>query len=127
MNPTTLQNGLSLAGRILMSLIFIVAGFNKIGGYEGTQGYMESVGVPGMLLPLVILLELGGGLLLLVGFKTRIIAFLLAGFSLLAAVIFHNNLADSMQSIQFMKNLALAGGFLYITAWGPGAWSLDKS
>ena len=127
MNPTTLQNGLSLAGRILMSLIFIVAGFNKIGGYEGTQGYMESVGVPGMLLPLVILLELGGGLLLLVGFKTRIIAFLLAGFSLLAAVIFHNNFADSMQSIQFMKNLALAGGFLYITAWGPGAWSLDKS
>ncbi len=127
MNPSTLQNGLSLAGRILMSLIFIVAGFNKIGGYEGTQGYMESMGVPGMLLPLVILLELGGGLLLLVGFKTRIIAFLLAGFSLLAAVIFHNNLADSMQSIQFMKNLALAGGFLYITAWGPGAWSLDKS
>ena len=127
MNPSTLQNGLSLAGRILMSLIFIVAGFNKIGGYEGTQGYMESMGVPGMLLPLVILLELGGGLLLLVGFKTRIIAFLLAGFSLLAAVIFHNNLADSMQSIQFMKNLALAGGFLYIAAWGPGAWSLDKS
>jgi len=127
MNPTTLQNGLSLAGRILMSLIFIVAGFNKIGGYEGTQGYMESMGVPGMLLPLVILLELGGGLLLLIGFKTRIIAFLLAGFSLLAAAIFHNNLADSMQSIQFMKNLALAGGFLYITAWGPGAWSLDKS
>ncbi len=127
MNPTTLQNGLSFAGRILMSLIFIVAGFNKIGGYEGTQGYMESVGVPGMLLPLVILLELGGGLLLLVGFKTRIIAFLLAGFSLLAAAIFHNNLADTMQSIQFMKNLALAGGFLYITAWGPGAWSLDKS
>ncbi len=127
MNPLVLQNSLSLAGRILMSLIFIVAGFNKIGGYQGTQGYMESMGVPGMLLPLVILLELGGGLLLLAGFKSRIIAFLLAGFSLLAALIFHSNFADTMQSILFMKNLALAGGLLYITAWGPGAWSLDKS
>ncbi len=127
MNNTGLQNALSLAGRILMSIIFIVAGFNKIGGYQGTQGYMESMGVPGILLPLVILLELGGGLMLLVGFKTRIVAFLLAGFCLLSALIFHLDFSDSMQQIQFMKNLALAGGFLYITAWGAGAWSLDRS
>jgi len=127
MNNPTLQNALCLAGRILMSIIFIVAGFGKIGGYEGTQGYMESMGVPGMLLPLVILLELGGGLMLLVGYKTRIVAFLLAGFSLLSALIFHLDFGDAMQRIQFMKNLALAGGFLYITAWGAGAWSLDKS
>ena len=122
----TLQNALALAGRVLMSLIFIVAGFNKIGGYEGTQAYMEGMGVPGMLLPLVILTELGGGLLLLIGFKARLMAFLLAGFSLLSAVIFHSNFGDSMQSIQFMKNLAIAGGFLYIVAHGPGAWSLDR-
>jgi len=126
-NNPTLQNALSLGGRILMSIIFIVAGFGKIGDYEGTQGYMESMGVPGALLPLVILLDLGGGLLLLVGYKTRIVAFLLAGFCLLSALIFHLDFADSMQRIQFMKNLALAGGFLYIIAWGAGAWSLDRS
>jgi putative oxidoreductase len=126
-NNPVLQNAFSLGGRILMSIIFIVAGFGKIGGYEGTQGYMESMGVPGALLPLVILVELGGGLLLLIGYQTRIVAFLLAGFCLLSALIFHLDFADTMQRIQFMKNLALAGGFLYISAWGAGAWSLDRS
>lgn len=126
MNSTTIQNISTLAGRILMSVIFIMAGFSKIGGYEGTQGYMESVGVPGMLLPLVILLELCGGLVLLIGWKARIMAFLLAGFTLLAAVIFHTNFGDQIQMILFMKNLAIAGGLLFIVAFGAGKWSLDR-
>lgn len=124
-NPTT-QNLFTLGGRVLMSAIFIMAGINKIGGYEGTQGYMEAMGVSGGLLPLVILLETGGGLALLLGWRAREAAFLLAGFSVLSALIFHNNMADQMQSILFMKNLAMAGGLLFITAFGPGQWALSR-
>jgi len=126
MDSQTLQNTSSLLGRMLLSMIFIMAGLNKIGGYEGTQGYMDSMGVPGMLLPLVILLELGGGLALLAGWKSRIVAFLLAGFTLLAAIVFHSNFGDQTQMIFFMKNLAIAGGLLFVFAFGPGKWSLDR-
>ena len=73
-----------LAGRVLLAIMFVASGYGKIGGYEGTQGYMESIGVPGMLLPLAIVLELGGGLAIMAGWQTRIIAILLAGFTLLA-------------------------------------------
>ena len=124
-NPTT-QNLLTLGGRVLMSAIFIMAGYNKITGYAGTAGYMESMGVPGALLPLVILLELGGGLALLLGCQARVAAFLLAGFTLIAGFIFHSNFADQMQSIMFMKNLAMAGGLLFVTAFGPGQWALGR-
>ena len=126
MNSTTVQNISTLSGRILLAIMFILAGINKIGGYEGTQGYMQSVGVPGALLPLVILLEIGAGAALLIGWQARIMAFLLAGFTLIAAVIFHSNFGDQMQMILFMKNLAIAGGLLFVFAFGPGAWSLDK-
>jgi putative oxidoreductase len=117
---------LNVAARILMSLIFILSGFGKITGYAGSQQYMESAGLPGALLPLVILVELGGGLLLLLGFKARWAAAALAGFSLLAALIFHRNFADQMQMINFMKNLAMAGGLLMVVAHGPGAPSIDS-
>lgn len=113
------------AGRVLISAMFVMAGLTKIGGYAGTQAYMESQGVPGMLLPLVILLETGGGLAVIVGWQTRIFAFLLAGFCLLVAVVFHLDFGDQMQSILFMKNLGLAGGFLFLVANGAGALSLD--
>jgi len=113
-------------GRILISLIFVVSGFNKLMSFAGTQAYMESAGVPGMLLPLVIAVELLGGLAIIVGWHTRVAAFLLAGFSLLSAVLFHGNSGDQMQMIMFMKNLALAGGFLMIVALGAGAYSLDN-
>ncbi len=126
MNSTTQQNISTLLGRILMSAIFILAGINKIGGYEGTQGYMQAMGVPGALLPLVILLEIGAGAALLIGWKARIMAFLLGGFTLLAAFIFHSNFSDQMQMIMFMKNMAITGGLLFVFAYGPGAWSLDK-
>lgn len=126
MNTSILKASTQLSGRALMSVIFITAGISKLGaGYAGIQGYMESVGLPGALLPLVILLELGGGLAILLGWQTRIAAFLLAGFSLLSALIFHANFADQMQSIMFMKNLAMAGGFLFLVAGETHAWSID--
>lgn len=125
MNSPALQNIALLASRILLSLIFIVAGFNKIPGYSGTGAYMESMGVPSILLPLVILTELVGGLAILIGYKTRLVAVLLAGFTIIAAVIFHRDFADQIQTIMFMKNLAIAGGFLGLFAAGAGALSVD--
>ena len=116
---------LSLLGRLGLSLIFIISGWGKIDGYAATQGYMESAGVPGGLLPLVIALELGGGLAILAGAFTRWIALALAGFSLVAAAIFHGNLADGMQAILFWKNVAMAGGLLMLAASGAGALSVD--
>jgi len=122
---TTQQNLTDLAGRVLIALLFLLAGLNKIGGYAGTQGYMEVMGVPGMLLPLVILLEVGGAIAIILGWQTRLVAFLLAGFTLLSALIFHRALGDQMQFILFMKNVAIAGGFLFLVARGAGEWSLD--
>ncbi len=113
-------------GRLLISFMFVMAGISKIGGYEGTQGYMEAMGVPGMLLPLVILTEVGLGLAVIVGYKTRIAALGLAGFCILAAILFHANFSDQMQMIMFMKNIGLAGGFLFLVAHGAGAYSLDN-
>jgi putative oxidoreductase len=122
----SLDPTLKAAGRVLLSLIFIFGGYEKIVGYAATQGYMENAGVPGMLLPLVILTELGGGLALLAGWQTRWVALALAGFCVLSGLIFHTDFSQQMQVIQFMKNLAIAGGFLVLAAAGPGAWSLDN-
>ncbi|MBP6366967.1 MAG: DoxX family protein [Nitrosomonas sp.] len=114
-----------LVARILLGQIFLISGFFKMTGYEGTQGYMEAMGVPGVLLPLVILLEVGGGLAIITGWQTRWIAFLLAVFTVAAGVIFHSNFADQIQMIMFMKNLAIAGGFLLLAVHGAGGFSLD--
>ena len=114
------------AGRILISLMFVTSGFSKISGYTATQGYMEAMGVPGALLALVIAVELLGGLAVMLGWHTRIAAFLLAGFSLLSALLFHANFGDQMQMIMFMKNISIAGGFLMIVALGGGAYALDN-
>jgi putative oxidoreductase len=122
---TAIQTLSAPLGRLLLSLIFIVSGVGKIGAYAGTQAYMDSMGVPGVLLPLVIALEILGGLAIIAGWQARIVAFLLAGFCLLSAVLFHGDIGDQGQQIQFMKNLGLAGGFLLIVAHGAGAWSLD--
>lgn len=115
-----------LVARILLAHIFILAGISKITGFDGTQGYMESVGVPGMLLPLVIILELGGGLALLVGWQTRLISYAIAAFTVIAAVIFHSNFADQMHMIMFMKNFAIAGGLLLLAEHGAGDYSFDN-
>jgi putative oxidoreductase len=113
-------------GRILLALMFVVAGLNKISGYSGMQGYMDSMGVPGALLPLVIVLEVAGGLLLMLGWHTRLTAFLLAGFTLLATLIFHSNLGDQTQMLFFMKNLSIAGGLLLVVSHGAGPYSIDN-
>lgn len=115
----------TLLGRVGLSLIFIISGFGKIAAYAGTQQYMESQGVPGALLPLVILTELGGGLAILSGFFTRWVALALAGFSVISALLFHHNFGDQMQQINFMKNIAMAGGFLVLFANGAGKFSID--
>lgn len=121
-------------GRILLSAIFIMAGLSKIGAYSGTAAYMDSQGVPGALLPLVILVEAGAGIMLLVGWKTRIAALLLGGFSALSGILFHlipsMGMADAMaqqgEMIMFMKNMAIAGGMAFVFAHGAGKWSFDN-
>lgn len=112
--------------RLFMGHIFLLAGLNKIGSLEPTMAYMESMGVPGMLLYPVILLEIAGGVAIILGWFTRLTASALAGFTVLAAVIFHSNIGDQMQMVQFMKNIAIAGGLLMLTIHGAGAWSIDN-
>lgn len=116
----------TLLGRFGLSAIFILSGFAKLGaGYEGTQGYMEAMGVPGALLPLVIFAEIAGGLAVAAGFLTRWAAIGLAVFSVASAFLFHFQLADQMQFINFFKNIAIAGGFLVLAAHGGGSLSVD--
>lgn len=116
---------LIVVARVLAAAIFIIAGYGKLGaGYAATQGYMASMGVPVALLPLVIALEIGGGLSLLLGFQTRLVSFMLAIFCVAAAFIFHSG-ADQMQHINFLKNLSMAGGLLAFTVFGGGRASLD--
>ncbi|PLR41255.1 hypothetical protein CYR55_04760 [Chimaeribacter californicus] len=114
-----------LAARILMPILFITAGYGKIGAYSATQQYMESMGVPGFMLPLTILLEFGGGLAILFGFLTRTTAFITAIFTILTALIFHSNFAEGVNQMMFMKNLSIAGGFLALSVAGAGSFSLD--
>jgi putative oxidoreductase len=125
-NPA-IQNLALLAGRVMLAAPFIKGGYEKIGRFAGVQQYMESQGVPGILLPLVIVTELGFGLMVLAGFKTRLAAFMLAGFTLLAALLFHYKPADMNQMMLFWKNMSIAGGFLALMAAGAGAFSVDGS
>lgn len=129
---TSLQNPLSLLGRALLALLFIPAGFSKIGGFAGTAEYIASQGVPfpGLAAAAAIGVELGLGLLLLVGWKARWAALGIALFTLVITFIFHNFWAvpaEQMMAQQqsFFKNIAVVGGLLMVAAWGPGAWSLD--
>ena len=125
-NTPAVSAVLSVVARLMASAIFISAGISKLGaGYAGTQGYMAAVGVPGALLPLVIALELGGGIALLLGFQTRLVALLLAGFCIISGLIFHSG-ADQMQQIMLMKNFAIAGGLLAFTVFGAGRLSVDS-
>ncbi len=121
---TTLDKTADLAGRVLIASLFLITGIGKITGYAGTQAYMAAQGVPGALLPLVIALEVGGGLAIVLGWHTRLVAALLAGFSVAAGLIFHSG-GDMTQQLMLMKNFAIAGGFLFLVARGAGAWSLD--
>ena len=121
-----LVNSVELTGRFLLVLLFLLSGLGKLGAYGATAAYMSSQGVPGALLPVVIGTEVLGAAAIVIGWKTRLVAFLLAGFSLLTALAFHNNLADQTQMIMFFKNLSIAGGFLLLVANGAGTLSLDS-
>ncbi len=110
-----------LAGRILLASVFLVAGINKLTGFTGTQDYMESVGVPGLVLPAIIMLEIVGALMLVSGWYVRLAALALALFSLATAFIFHFNLGNQIQQFMFMKNIAIAGGLLLLVNWQRGA------
>ena len=128
--PTTtrvpaLRGAADLVGRSLLASLFIISGLGKLAAYAGTAGYMASVGVPGALLPLVIALEVGGGLAILAGLFTRTSALALGAFSLASALVFHFDLGDMAQFNNFFKNVAIAGGFLVLAAQGAGRFSLD--
>jgi putative oxidoreductase len=132
MNPQ-LTNTAALVGRILLAALFIVSGFGKISGYDGTAGYMAAKGLPmvNVLLPLTIALELGGGILLAAGFKARWIALLFFLFLIPTTFIFHafwgiDPKEAATQQINFLKNVSIMGGMLMVFAHGPGAYSVDR-
>jgi putative oxidoreductase len=118
---------LPLLGRILLGAPFVLSGLSKLGAYAATVGY---IGVAGLPLPslafvVAVVIELGGGLLLLTGYRVRFASLVMAVFSLATAVFFHHNFADQNQMIHFLKNVMMAGGLLQITYFGAGAFSLD--
>jgi putative oxidoreductase len=129
---TSLQNPLSLVGRILLALLFVPAGFSKIAGFAGTAGYIASKGVPfpELAAAAAIGVELGLGMLLLIGWQTRWAALGIAFFTLVITFIFHNFWAVPAEQVMqqqqaFFKNIGVIGGLLTIAAWGAGAWSFD--
>lgn len=121
-----LQAFSALLGRLFLAMIFIQSGLSKMSDYAATQGYMDAMGVSSTMLPLVIALEVVGGIAIVIGFKARLVALAMAGFSLLSALLFHTNFSDQTQTIMLMKNIAIAGGFLMIVAHGAGAYALDN-
>ncbi|WP_171022520.1 MULTISPECIES: DoxX family protein [unclassified Variovorax] len=126
--PNSAQDLQALIGRILVATLFIPAGFGKLMGFSGTVGYITSAGLP---LPeiaavIAIVVELGLGIALLVGFKTRLVSLIMAIFTVATALFFHKFWADATQNIQFFKNMAIAGGLLSFAAFGAGRFSIDK-
>ncbi|MGJ8690982.1 MAG: DoxX family protein [Thalassotalea sp.] len=117
---------IDLISRIFIAAIFALSGLSKAFNYQGTEQYMEMMGVPSILLPLVIVTEVIGALFIMIGYKTRITAFLLAGLCISSALLFHFQLADQNQFIHFFKNLAIAGGFIAIVLKGAGSFSIDN-
>ena len=122
---TRLQASAMATARVLMALIFILSGLSKLGAADAVRGYMEAMGVPGALLWPTIAFEIGAGVLVALGYRTRVIALLLAGFCLVTAAVFHHQFTDQIQMIMFLKNIAMAGGFLLLAAVGSGSASLD--
>ena len=121
-----LSNILDLIGRIFISSIFLLSGINKIKNYEGSVGWMESLGVPGIFLIPAIILEIIAPILIMVGYKVKISSALLSLFCIATAVIFHTDFSNQMQFVSFFKNIGLAGGFLFLVINGSKDFSLDK-
>ena len=122
----TLQIFAAPTGRFFLAIMFFMSGLTKISQYAGTQGYMEAMGVSGFLLPLVILTEAFGGLAIILGWKTKYVGLALAGFTVLSAILFHADFSNQAEMTNFMKNIAIAGGFLTLFVHGAGAYSLDN-
>jgi putative oxidoreductase len=114
-------------GRILLAALFLMSGLSKLGAAAATTGYIASAGLPfpAVLFALTLVVEIGAGLLLLIGFQARLAAAVLALFTVAAAILFHSNFADQNQAIHFLKNFAIAGGLLQVAAMGAGRFSLD--
>src|SRR5882724_8439326 len=125
MHNETTRDAAALVGRLLVAALFLIDGWSKVRGYAPAVAYMERFSVPGLLLPAVILMELGGGILLVIGWQTRLAALALAAFCIAAAFLFHTNFDDRNQVLHFQKDLAIAGGLLVLTAFGPGRLSID--
>ena len=121
-----MANLIDLIGRVLISLVFVLSGYNKIFNYDGTISWMEGYGVPGFLLWPTIILEIILPILIIVGYKTQLSAILLAIFCMVTAIIFHLDFANQMQVIALLKNFGLAGGFIFIAINGPKDWALDQ-
>jgi len=123
----TRQASVALIGRVLLSVIFILSGFSKLAAPAMMIGYISSVGLPlpQVALALAVIVEIGGGLALIAGYRTRTVAAVLAAFSVFTALAFHNALGDQNQFIHFFKNIAMAGGLLQVVAFGAGRFSLD--
>ncbi len=115
-----------LIARISISILFLLNGIFKINNYEGTVGWMESFGLPGILIFPAIILEIIGPILIIIGYQTRIAAAALSLFCVATAIIFHNDFSDQMQLTAFLKNIALAGGFLFLVINGAKGYCLDK-
>ncbi|MDR7135049.1 putative oxidoreductase [Lysobacter niastensis] len=124
--PTSVaRNSAEFFGRVLLVVLFLISGLGKISAYDATAGYMASMGVPSIALPGVIALEVLGAAAIILGLKTRVVAAVLAGFTLATGLLFHNNFADQMQMIMFLKNVSITGAFLMLVANGAGAFSID--
>ena len=121
-----MANIVDLIGRILISALFLLNGIFKISNYDGTIGWMESFGMPGILLIPAIILEIAGPVLIIIGYKTKLAAGLLSLFCIATAFIFHNDFTNQMQLTSFLKNIALAGGFLILFVNGAKGFSLDN-
>ena len=121
-----MANFFDLIGRIFISLVFLLSGYNKIFNYDNTISWMEGFGIPGFLLWPAIVLEILLPIFIIIGYRTQISAIILAMFCLATALIFHNDFANQMQIIAFLKNFGLAGGFLFIAVNGPKEWAIEK-
>ena len=121
-----MTNILDLVGRVFISLVFLLSGINKIGNYEGSVGWMESFGMPGIFLIPAIILEIVAPILIIIGYKVKIAAALLSVFCIATALIFHTDFSNQMQFVSFMKNIALAGGFLFLVINDTKDFSLER-
>ena len=121
-----MANIFDLVGRIFISLVFLLSGYNKIFNYDNTVAWMEGFGIPGFLLWPAIILEILLPILIIIGYRTQISALILAAFCVATALLFHMDFTNQMQTVSFLKNFGLAGGFLFIATNGPKDWAIDR-